>query len=272
MTQSPETPAAASSDAQLAPGPARLLALLAAGLGVVIYLVGFFGELALATLIIGPLLLGGGLLAGAAVLPKVGRVLLPAAVAIATGALLLLQLVATEVAPLVAIVALVLALLQVAAAVGAVLIDAGMVKAPARRPAAPQQGYPPQYGGYGGQPGYGQPQGYGQYPEQPGYGQAGGYGAPPGYGQPYGGPPPGYGQQPGYGAPQGYGQAYGGQPGYGSPEQARQASPYGQPEARPAGEPDQGAGSEARPAEADRPEGDGEQTRYLQPPGDRDRP
>lgn len=49
-------------------------------------------------------------------------------------------------------------------------------------------GQPPQFGGYGGQPGEGQP----------------GYGAPQTPGQPgYGAPPPGYPGQYGYGAPQG---------------------------------------------------------------------
>jgi hypothetical protein len=61
-------------------------------------------------------------------------------------------------------------------------------------------GQPPQFGGYGGQPGEGQP-GYGApgYGGQPGEGQ-------PGYGTPqpgYGAPQPGYPGQYGYGAPQG---------------------------------------------------------------------
>ena len=76
-TEKPAETAPAPADAQLAPGLARLLALIGAGLGVVIYLLGFFGESGLTTSLTGPLLLGGGLLAGAAVLPKVGRVLVP---------------------------------------------------------------------------------------------------------------------------------------------------------------------------------------------------
>src|SRR5689334_10964373 len=62
-------------------GPARLLALGAAGAAVVIYLLGFFADDSglLGTLSFSPLLVGGGLLAGASVLPKAGRVLLPGA-------------------------------------------------------------------------------------------------------------------------------------------------------------------------------------------------
>ncbi|MBJ8344103.1 DUF5336 domain-containing protein [Antrihabitans sp. YC2-6] len=108
-----------------------------------------------------------------------------------------------------------LGLVQVIAAVGIVLLDSGIVKPPAPRPA---------YNGYG-QPGggYGGPQGYGQAPQQGGYGQApqqGGYGQPPQQGG-YGQPPQqgGYGQQPPAGPTQQYqpptGQRPGQQP-YGS--------------------------------------------------------
>ncbi|TQM15333.1 DUF5336 domain-containing protein [Pseudonocardia kunmingensis] len=200
-TSSSGTPDA-STGPQLAPGPARLLALVTAGLGIVIYLIGFL-DLGLATTFIGVLLVGGGLLAGSALLPKVGRVLVPAAVMVTTGTLLFLQMVTSGSSPTSVIIALVLAFLQTVAVIGAVLLDAGLVKAPAPRASTP--------------PGYGQPGGYGQYP--PGYGQPGQYGQP-GYGQ------QGYGQQqPGYGAP-GYGQP--GQPGqYGQPGYGQQG--YGAP-------------------------------------------
>jgi uncharacterized protein DUF5336 len=194
-----------TSEPQLAPGPARLLALGAAGLGLVIYVLGFV-EQGLAISLMGALIVGGGLLAGAAVLPKVGRVLLPGAVAVVVGTLQLLQGVAEGAASTILIVALVLALVQSVAAIGAVLLDAGLVKAPAPRPSTP--------------PGYGQPGAYGQYP--PGYGQQGGYGQ---YGQ---APPQGYAQQPGYGA-SGYpqpGQQQYGQQGYG--QQQAYAAGYGQ--------------------------------------------
>jgi hypothetical protein len=217
--------AATSSEApQLAPGPARLLVLATAGLGVVLYVLSFV-ETGLAGSLIGFLLLGGGLLAGAALLPKVGRVLVPAAVVVVTGTLFLLQAVAQGGASTTAIVALVLALLQSVAVIGAVLLDAGLVKAPAPRPRAPQgYGQPGAYGQY--PPGYGQPGGYGQYPGQPGYG--------PGYGQP--GQPGQYGQQPGYGPQPGYGQQ-----GFGAPGGFGQQQPQGG--ARPAGPPSWYGGS-----------------------------
>lgn len=178
--------------------------LATTGLGLVIYVLSFV-ELGLSGSLIGFLLLGGGLLAGAALLPKVGRVLVPAAVVVVTGTLFLLQAVAQGGASTTAIIALVLAFLQAVAVIGAVLLDAGLVKAPAPRPRAPQgYGQPGGYGQY--PPGYGQQGGYGQYGAQQGYGQQG-YGTP-GYGQPgQFGQQPGYGQQgQGYSAPGGYGQ------------------------------------------------------------------
>jgi hypothetical protein len=219
---SSESATTAPEDPQLAPGPARLLVLATAGLGLVIYVLGFI-EAGLSGSLIGFLLLGGGLLAGAALLPKVGRVLVPAAVIVVTGTLFLLQAVAQGGASTTAIIALVLAFLQAVAVIGAVLLDAGLVKAPAPRPRAPQgYGQPGGYSQY--PPGYGQPGGYGQYGQQQGYGQQG-YGAP-GYGQ-----PGQYGQQPGYGQ---------GQQGYGAPGGFGQQQPQGSwaqtdPGARPAG-------------------------------------
>ncbi|MQY29743.1 DUF5336 domain-containing protein [Nocardia aurantia] len=120
---------------------------------------------------------------------------------------------------------IILSLVQAGVAVFALLLESGVVSAPAPKPAAPQGGFggpgggypqqPPSYGSapqYGqGQPGQASP--YGQYGQQPSYG-----GQQPGqqqYGQqaPYGQQQ--YGQQP-YGQPAGYGQpAYGQQQGYG---------------------------------------------------------
>lgn len=230
MSQQPTPPteSAALSDAQPAPGPVRLLALGAAALGVLVYLIGFFAQFGLVTTLVGPLLVGGGLLAGASVLPKVGKVLLPGAVAVTVGVLLLLQAVAGGGASTTAVIALVVAFVEAVAAVGAVLMDAGIITAPAPRPKAPaygqqqypgypqpgygQSGYGPGYPQQGGQPGYGQPgfgqSGYGQQhprPGQPGFGQPGSgapqYGAPPHDTQ-----PPAYGQAPVYGQPGGSGQ------------------------------------------------------------------
>lgn len=210
MSQTPETPAEKTDektppDTQLPPGPARGLALGAAGCAVIIYLLSFVGGLESISVLLNPLLLllAGGLLAGTAVLPKAGRVLVPAAALVATGTLVFLLLVVLVGQSTTVIMALVLSFLELAAVVGAMLLDTGLIKPPARRPAAqPQPGYgqwgQPQ-GGYGQQwpQGYGQP-GYGGYPQQQQYG-----GGQPGYGQqPYGAGMPGYGY-PGMTAPGG---------------------------------------------------------------------
>jgi Family of unknown function (DUF5336) len=220
----------------LPPGPARLLALVAAGLAVVFYLLGFFGEIGIVSGLVGLLVVVGGLLAGSAVLPKAPRVLAPAAVITVSGMLALLQAVVAGNTSGLLVGALVVAFLASLAVVGALLLDAGIVTAPAPRPKAPAYGQAPYgqqqpYGqqGWNQQPGYGQ---YGQAPGQPEYGQQGygqqGYGAQPGYGQ------QGYGAQPGQ---QGYGQPGYGQQGYGA--QPGQQSGYG---AAPA------AGSSAAPS------------------------
>ncbi len=213
MTQQPEstsTVAATSTDAQLAPGPARLLALGAAALALVIYVLGFFDtDSFVTTSPTGAFIIGGGLLVGAAVLPKVGRVLLPGVVLILVGTLQFLQALTGSTSSefgggpgAIFVVSLVLSFLVLGLALGALLLHLGIVKVPAPRPSTP-----PGYGGYSGygqQPGYGRP-GYGQ---RPGYGS--GYVPPPGQSG-YGGPPAGgHGQQPGFGQAAGYGAA----PGY----------------------------------------------------------
>jgi hypothetical protein len=273
-----ESAAATSEAPQLAPGPARLLVLATAGLGVVIYVLGFV-ETGLAGSLIGFLLLGGGLLAGAALLPKVGRVLVPAAVTVVTGTLFLLQAVTQGGSSTTAIVALVLAFLQSVAVIGAVLLDAGLVKAPAPRPRAPQgYGQPGPYGQY--PPGYGQPGGYGQYPPgqpgygAPGYGQPGQYGQQPGYGQ-----QAGYGQQ-GFGAPGGFGQQQpqaGARPAgapswYGGPTEGDTPSAPGTPVGSgTSGEPTTTipqANQPARPDDGDAEKTNVDQTRIIKQPGD----
>jgi hypothetical protein len=118
------------------PPLARALVLVAAALAMVIYLLGFVGEVSVTSSFGGPLLVGGGLLAGVAVLPRVGRVLAPAAVLTGTGALFLLQLAIGIGWPPVVLVATVLALAEAAAVVGALLLDNGLA---AGRPAP----YPP---------------------------------------------------------------------------------------------------------------------------------
>src|SRR5437870_4632998 len=96
MTQRPQEPAEAPGDAPMSPGrPVRVLALASAVLAVVFALLGFLGAVT-ATDLAGALVLGGGLLAGAAALPRAGPVLVPAAVAAGVGVVGLLQAVATS--------------------------------------------------------------------------------------------------------------------------------------------------------------------------------
>ncbi|WP_067841482.1 DUF5336 domain-containing protein [Nocardia lijiangensis] len=206
------------------------------------------------------LLLLGGLLAGVSVLPKQNWKGAAAAASAAGFLALLFQTISLP-DPLTpefgAWVLIFLALVQTGVAIAAVLFEAGIIKAPAPKPATAQgaqAGFGQAQGGYGqqqfGQAGqYGQSQpsqpAYGQQPAQS-YGQAG-YGTGPQYQsqpqqqQPYGQSQPSqptYGQQPG----QSYGQQpYGQQPGYGAPQQG---SPYGAAPAQqqpPQPRPDEGA-------------------------------
>lgn len=169
---------------RLPPGPARAAALAAAGLGFVIYLLGFVGEVSVTSSFGGPLLLAGGLLAGVAVLPRVGRVIAPAAVVTTVGALLLLQFVLGVRGPLVLVVAMVLAVAQTTAVVGALLLDVGLVGGDRRgRPGAAFGPLGP--AGYG--PGAGDPGGRGLGGYRPGGAGSPGPGLTGGYG-PYAGP------------------------------------------------------------------------------------
>jgi hypothetical protein len=166
----------ATDAASTAPtGTARLLALAAAALGVLVFIIGFFAPVVSTTF-----LLGGGLLVGASVLPKVGRVLLPGAVIVVTGALGQLQTITGGGATAAEVIGLIVAILQAGAAVGAYLLDAGIISQPAPRPAYggqpwPQQGYNGPPPGYGGGPGFGPQPGYGA----PGPGPAQGFPPPP---------------------------------------------------------------------------------------------
>ncbi|MGK8487303.1 DUF5336 domain-containing protein [Nocardia asiatica] len=174
------------------------------------------------------LLLLGGLLAGLSLLPKQNWTGAAAAASTAGFLALLFQSFnfgeGSEL-KVGAFILLVLAFAQAAVAIAATLFEAGILKAPAPRPAAAPSGFG--QGGFGQQqPSYGQ-QSYGQGQPQPGYGASpygqSGYGAqsaPPQFPSqaqqqsPYGQSQPGYGQQ-----------AQQGQPGqsYGQPQ-----SPYGQ--------------------------------------------
>jgi hypothetical protein len=194
-------------------GPARTLVLAGTGLAIVVYLLGFFSPLS--SLLYGPaLVLAGGLLGAAALLPRAsGRVLVPGAVLAVVGFLSLVQVAAAAAQFAVGgieIVALVVAFLAAAALAGGVLMEAGLLSMPERRPQPPQG----QYGPYGQQ--------YGGYPPP---GQGGGYLQQPAPGGQYG-----YGWSP-QGPPQGpYGQpqAYEGGP-WGHPQPGAQAVPQGQP-------------------------------------------
>lgn len=226
-------------------GPAKLLGLGTAVLGVLNFLLGFtafakidgiavFGdneESARSYFQFGypvlPLafLLFGGVLAAIALLPK-QNLDAPAAAASIVGFLTLLMLVFHLDGLTLAYggyLVLVLAFVQAAIAVGALLLRAGVVKPPEKKaPASP-------FGGY--QAGPGQQQGNTQYGQQYGapqqnWGQQQGYGQQPpvqqGQPQAWGAAP----QQPGYTSP------YGQQPAYGRPEQQyprqdQQAGQYG---------------------------------------------
>jgi len=197
-------------------GPVAELGLVAAGLGLVIYLIGFVANLGGSSSPAMPLLLGGGLLAGTVALPRVGhRALGPAAVVTTTGALLLLRAVVDGGGSALAVGALVLGLLEAGAAVGATLMQAGVLRSrppKARRSSAASfPGYPagPQFPGqqYPGQPYPGayaaegrpaEPTPADQWTGEHAYGQNARYGGQ--YGVPGYPPPPPYGA-PGYEPP-----------------------------------------------------------------------
>jgi hypothetical protein len=212
MTETPETPTddgsgPAGAGPARASGPVAELGLVAAGLGLVIYLIGFVADLGGVSSPILPLLLGGGLLAGTVALPTVReRVLPPAAVAITTGALLLIHEVVDDGGSVLAVGALVLGLLEAGAAVAATLLQAGVLRPrppKARRsPESTFAGYPtgPQFPGqqYPGQPypgahppGTAQPSFGDQWTGEHAYGQNAQYGGQ--YGVPGYPPPPPFG-------------------------------------------------------------------------------
>ena len=218
----------ATSATTAAKGLPWILTAVVAGLGVLNFLAGFAPYLAAdfdggesikffesqsgGSLIVALLLLGG-LFAGLSLLPKQDWIAPAAAVSVTAFLTLLFQVFTVSDGLKVAFggwIVLLLSLIQAGAAVAAFLFGAGIIKAPAPRPAPAFGGYQQGYGQPGqtyGQGGYGQPQqqGYSQ-----GYGQAqqSSFGAPAGYGQqggPQGGQQPGPqgGQQSAPSAPQG---------------------------------------------------------------------
>ena len=234
MTGNPENPDVARADPRPSAadvdrprsGPVAELALVAAGLGVVVYLLAFVDDVGPRSSLIVPLLLGGGLLAGSVALPTVrAGVLVPSAVAAVTGALLLLQDTAGGTSSVVGIGALVLALLEAAAAGGAALLHAGVLRGRprAKKAAAPPAGYP-QQPGYPAFPGQ-------QYPGQPFPGSYAGHPAEPYAGDQYAGEHA-YAQYARYGTPYGV-PGYPPPPPYGAPGYDQAAALHGVPERPP---------------------------------------
>jgi hypothetical protein len=186
-SQQPHSHQAPSGAANLTQNLPLLLALVVAGLGLVQYFLGLSdnGEVGLG----GTLLLAGGLLAALHVLPKGPKTLPFAALLSVLGALEVLDaLVGMQTSPGIVTVILILGILQMLVAVGALLIAHDVIKPPAPKPAAPS------YGGQYGQPGqqqFGQPgQQFGQPGHGPGPGAGSGEAAPfPQPGQ-YGSPNP----------------------------------------------------------------------------------
>lgn len=145
-----------------------LLALVVAVFAVVQYFLGFSdtGNVGLG----GVFLLGGGLLAAMHALPKGPKTLPFAALFSVLGALEVLDsLIGMQTSPGIVTVILILGILQMIVAVGALLIEHDVIKPPAPKPTAPSYG-----GQYGqpGQPGQQQQQQYGQ-PGQQQFGQPG---------------------------------------------------------------------------------------------------
>ena len=168
-----------------------LLILVVAVLGLVQYFIGFSGEagdVSQDTIF----LLVGGLLSALHMLPKGPKVLPFAALFSVVGALGALDTVVAEAStPGIVTVVLILGIVQMLVSVAGLLLEYGVLKLPAPKPATPQY-QQPQYGQSGPAGPFGQPQQY----QQPGS-------TPPAPGQQPGStPPPGPGQQATTYAPQ----------------------------------------------------------------------
>lgn len=311
-SQGPSTGAAAAASSTAADAGAKglpfILTAATAGLGVLTFLLGFLPFVGAKPVTLGgttvtsdetdsffayfggsaslTIVLVAGLLAAVSLLPK--QNLLGAAAATAVAGLfgvLALTFSVPEGAELEfgAFIVIVFALLTAAAAIVGLLFGLGIIKAPAPKPAQPQQ-QPGQYGQYGqqgygqqgygqtgqqsyGQTGYGQGQTGGQYPTQqpspygqqsqpsvpqPSYGQPGQQ-QPPAYGQPQQSP---YGQQ--YGAPQQpspYGAAPQAQP---RPDESATQNFGGQQQGQPFGGPTYGGAQGGSPAQPQQGAGQGQ--------------
>lgn len=193
----------------------KILGFVAAGAAVLAFLLNFLDYTPGFTF--GALLLIGGLLSIAPLLPKAGEHTFLAAV-IPVSLFLGLLFGVFQGAGYAEVgfwLIFVLALVQAAAAVGVYLIKAGIIKPGAARPSGPPAGYGQGPGSQGpGQQGPGQqgsgPQGSGQpnqYGPPPGFSGPGNSGpGNPGPGNSGAGAPSGYGAAAPYGSPQGFGQ------------------------------------------------------------------
>ncbi|MCK2236985.1 MULTISPECIES: DUF5336 domain-containing protein [unclassified Crossiella] len=201
---------------QPAAGPnfGLILALVAAGLGLVIFFCTFSDDVSRLGLPFGiALMLASAVLTGMTLLPKAPQFLWVAAMLAVVGMLdLLVNITNTVSVAGLYVVVLIAAVLQAGAVSAALLLDIGMIKFEPK-PAAPANPY-------GGQPGGWNPPSGAMPQQQPPYGQQ-----PQQYGQPQ--------QQPGqFGQPQQYGQPQQPPPaggGFGSPEATRQFQHPGTP-------------------------------------------
>jgi hypothetical protein len=205
-----------------------ILALVVAGLGLVIYACSFSDDAGsgadlLGNVVILPLLLAGGVLAGVRALLKRPGALQLATLFTVLGTLLLLLTVIKDSSdtPAIMVVITIAALLQCAACVIALLLDNGVIKLTPRVVGygPPPSGWSPQVGGV-------QQPGYSAYPQQGQYGVPQ-YGGAPQYGQPGAGQAPPAPPQPGGGSAQPPGQGQGGQGGGAQPE-SRPPTQFGQ--------------------------------------------
>ncbi|HEY3260509.1 MAG TPA: DUF5336 domain-containing protein [Pseudonocardiaceae bacterium] len=233
----PAVPPHHTSGGARSQGLASTLALVAAVLGLVIYACSFSDDAFAAGVpaLVLPLLLGGGLLAGASALPSRPNTLLPATLLAALGTLVLLLIVVKNSSDIgtIVVVILIAGVLELAACTIALLLDHGMIKLVPRAA-------PPAYAAPGGwsppsgpfpQPGYGPGPGGGPGPAVGPGGPGPGYGQPGQYGQ-YGAAPAGGGQpQYGQGGPGGPGGHHGGQAGQGG--QSGQSGPQLEPRTGP---------------------------------------
>ncbi|HEX6343097.1 DUF5336 domain-containing protein [Umezawaea sp.] len=215
-----------------APGPAQpamglnlgfVLPLAAAGLALISFLLAFADDVPLFSAV--EYIYATGVLAGLSVLPKAPRLLYAAAPLTIVSTLVILQGMIKSSAEIqgMQIVLFIVSLLQTAAVVGGILVDAGILKLEPK-PANPFGGQQPQPGTWnpqtGGFPPQQQPQQqYGQQqPQQPQQPPTGGFGAPvqPQQQQPQAPGPTSYLSQPGQ-----FGQQNPGTPpgGFGGPPQ-----------------------------------------------------